>query len=96
MQVGEIPNLDIHKLAVTHTLMACQNYMREKTVLYNFLCYVLWRFTLNFQDECSFVSLRDIERAMIVLKWFHSVLDHIEKDDLYKDTVCNFLQQFLW
>ena len=56
---------------------------------------MLWRFTLNLQDECSFVSLRDIERAMIVLKWFHSVLDHIEKDDLYKDTVCNILQQLL-
>ena len=40
------------------------------------------------QDECSFVSLRDIERAMIVFEWFHLVLDHIEKDDLYKDTVC--------
>ena len=35
------------------------------------------------QDECSFVSLRDIERAMIVMKWFHSMLDHIEKDDVY-------------
>ena len=25
---------------------------------------------------------------MIVLEWFHSVLQHIERDDLYKDTVC--------
>ena len=46
------------------------------------------------QDEYSFVSLRDIERAMIVLKWFHSVLDHIEKDDVYKDTVNNFYNDF--
>ena len=37
------------------------------------------------QNECSFVSLRDIERAMIVLEWFHSVLDDIEKDALYQD-----------
>ena len=42
------------------------------------------------QDECSFVSLRDIERAMIVLEWFHSILHHIEIDDLYKDTVSNY------
>ena len=28
---------------------------------------------------------------MIVLKWFHSVLGHIEKDDVYKDTVNNFI-----
>ena len=31
------------------------------------------------------MSLRDIERAMIVLEWFHSVLDHIEEDNLYED-----------
>ena len=23
------------------------------------------------QDECSFVSLRDVERAMIVFEWFY-------------------------
>ena len=38
---------------------------------------------LCIQDECSFVSLRDIERAMIVLEWFHKVLDFIEKDASY-------------
>ena len=25
-----------------------------------------------FQSECSFVSLRDVERAMKVITWFHS------------------------
>ena len=25
-----------------------------------------------FQNECSFVSLRDVERAMKVITWFHS------------------------
>ena len=33
------------------------------------------------QDECSFVSLRDVERAMIVFKFF------IDKRDLFKDLV---------
>ena len=33
IQVGKIPNLDIHKGAVTDVLMACQNYMRDKKVL---------------------------------------------------------------
>ena len=31
------------------------------------------------QDECSFVSLRDVERAMIVFEWFYdktSVIEH--------------------
>ncbi|XP_065899482.1 E3 ubiquitin-protein ligase rnf213-alpha-like isoform X2 [Dysidea avara] len=35
-------------------------------------------------DECSFVSLRDIERAMIVLEWFNFILPEIEKDPLYQ------------
>ena len=47
VQVKEIPNLDIHKLAVTRILMACQNYMREKKVLENFLCY---------KDLCKFAG----------------------------------------
>ena len=33
------------------------------------------------QDECSFVSLRDVERAMIVFLFF------VEKVDLFKDLV---------
>ena len=89
--MGEIPKLDIHKFAVTHILMACQNYMREKKVAILKSLGVRDLRMVIFQDECSFVSLRDVERAMIVLKWFHSVLDHIEKDALYKDTVCNSL-----
>ena len=90
----EILNLDTHKVVITDILMACQNYMREKMVLNNFWCYIC--IYSNLQDECNFVSLRDIERAMIVLKWFHSVLDHLEKDDLYKDVVCScFCNDFL-
>ena len=33
------------------------------------------------QDECSFVSLRDVERAMIVFHFF------MEKRDLFKNYV---------
>ena len=33
IQVGKIPNLDIHKGAITDVLMACQNYMRDNKVL---------------------------------------------------------------
>ena len=32
MQVDDIPNLNIYKVSVTDTLMACQNYMRKKKV----------------------------------------------------------------
>ena len=33
---------------------------------------------MYFQDECSFVSLRDVERAMIVFQWFY------EKDTTFQ------------
>ncbi|KAI6647030.1 E3 ubiquitin-protein ligase [Oopsacas minuta] len=32
------------------------------------------------KDECSFVSLRDIERAMRVMLWFFDVLDYFQPD----------------
>ena len=31
------------------------------------------------QDECSFVSLRDVERAMIVFEWFYENNESFEK-----------------
>ena len=48
----------------------------------------------NPQNECSFVSLRDVERAMIVLEYFYEKMDNVfsllmdrrgkeEHDDLY-------------
>ena len=43
---------------------------------------------MHCQGECSFVSLRDIERAMIVMDWFHKFLPQIEKDYPPSDTVC--------
>ena len=32
-------------------------------------------FFFFFQDECSFVSLRDVERAMQVMVWFYNHVD---------------------
>ena len=29
----------------------------------------------SFQDECSFVSLRDVERAMIVFEYLYDMMD---------------------
>ena len=34
------------------------------------------------QDECSYVSLRDVERCMIVFEWFHCL-----HKDIYKEMV---------
>ena len=41
------------------------------------------------KDECSFVSLRDVERAMRVMLWFYSILHHFETEpnDLISDDV---------
>ena len=38
---------------------------------------VVWFNTYSFplQDECSFVSLRDVERAMIVFEYFFDKMD---------------------
>ena len=38
-------------------------------------------FGYDWQDECSFVSLRDVERAMLVFIYF------IEKMDLLRDAI---------
>ena len=32
-------------------------------------------FLFSFKDECSFVSLRDVERAMQVMVWFYKHAD---------------------
>ncbi|KAI6655773.1 E3 ubiquitin-protein ligase [Oopsacas minuta] len=46
------------------------------SVLAGAQCYMRER-----KDECSFVSLRDIERAMRVMLWFFDVLDFFQPDD---------------
>ena len=41
-------------------------------------------FSLSFQNECSFVSLRDVERAMKVIMWFHAnseLIQQVMEDD---------------
>ena len=44
LQVEKIPHLDIHKVAVTNILMACQNYMRHKIVQYLMTNHILSMF----------------------------------------------------
>lgn len=39
------------------------------------------------QDECSFVSLRDVERAMIVFRYF------CEKADVFQELVAELAMQ---
>ena len=39
MQVGKTANLNVHKVAVTNKLMACQNYMRKREVRIYFMSY---------------------------------------------------------
>jgi hypothetical protein len=34
----------------------------------------------NRKDECSYVSLRDIERSMIVFEWFYKVYDDLSTE----------------
>ena len=42
--------------------------------------YILCLFMyIRVQDECSFVSLRDVERAMIVFEWFYENNDFFEE-----------------
>jgi len=36
-----------------------------------------------FQDECSFVSLRDVERVLTVMSWFYNQSD--ENGQLFAD-----------
>ena len=68
---------------VTELLAASQSFMRTKKVLYYTCAFAI---TLMFtctdifiQGECSFVSLRDVERAMIVFEWFYENNDFFEQ-----------------
>ena len=52
--------------------------------VYKFLVTLISLFTYlhyhsHTQDECSFVSLRDVERAMIVFEWFYENNDSFEQ-----------------
>jgi hypothetical protein len=55
--------------AIAQVLAWSQKYMRgRQVVLINFRRTNVHSF--HFQDECSFVSLRDVERAMIIFTYF--------------------------
>uniref|UniRef100_A0A670HUU1 RING-type E3 ubiquitin transferase n=1 Tax=Podarcis muralis TaxID=64176 RepID=A0A670HUU1_PODMU len=53
-------------------------------------------------DECSFISLRDVERCVEVFKWFHShselLMKHLEKQVAEKKAAKGFVQRdpVLW
>ena len=65
--------------SITRVLVWSQKYMRGRMVKRKFLLFTcsLQYFLLFMQDECSFVSLRDVERAMIVFKYFCAKLPSI-------------------
>ena len=66
---------------ITKLLAASQSFMRTKKV--HTCTYALYLFCLqcylHIQDECSFVSLRDVERAMIVFEWFYENNEFFEQ-----------------
>lgn len=45
------------------------------------MCLVIWFSFVNLQDECSFVSLRDVERTLSVFGWFYHQDNIFEKMD---------------
>ena len=49
------------------------------------------------KDECSFVSLRDVERAMRVMLWFYSKLEYFrpDQDSSSSDTTSSVEQSYL-
>ena len=48
------------------------SYIAREMIFDEYHCYF-------FKDECSFVSLRDVERAMQVMVWFFNRLDILGK-----------------
>ena len=74
-QLSKHLGLMAYQGAVTRVLAWSQQFMRKRTVR-DITC--LWYDKFFFppqQDECSFVSLRDVERAMIVFEYFCEKMD---------------------
>ena len=93
------PNCDHIKNCVSNVLAACQEYMRKREVSL-YICIVAFSLKCKIlQDECSFVSLRDVERAMIVFEWFYDKTNVIEqelsKQEGYKVTITYFITVIL-
>ncbi|XP_058026835.1 E3 ubiquitin-protein ligase RNF213 isoform X2 [Ahaetulla prasina] len=67
----------VQKLAKSITMSASEIQMITE-VLFKSQTYMRQR-----KDECSFISLRDVERCMEVFKWFHGhserLIEHLEK-----------------
>ena len=74
---------------------------RREVSLYIYMCIVAFslKCKIIIQDECSFVSLRDVERAMIVFEWFYDKTSIIEqelsKQEGYKVTITYFITVIL-
>ena len=60
----------------------------------------VWKVTLSWnvcfvlQDECSYVSLRDIERFMIVYKWFFEMyeeLSNVKWNSNVRNSYCMYI-----
>ena len=68
---------------ITEVLAASQAYMREKKVIgIDSVLYLHGELVYSLiQDECSFVSLRDVERAMIVFEHFYEHIDDFRQAD---------------
>ena len=57
----------------------------ENLYFMHILCLFMY---IHVQDECSFVSLRDVERAMIVFEWFYennNFFEELLKEKLLKE-----------
>lgn len=76
-QVSRHPELSTHleiiKMPIARVLIHSQLYMRQREVHTCVLrggCYM--QCIIITQDECSFVSLRDVKRTMIVFEYMYS------------------------
>ena len=73
---------------ITGVLIASQAYMREKKVAgVNSIAYLLCIRVFFIKDVCSFVSLRDVERAMIIFEHFYEHIDDFRQADQRQATL---------
>ena len=75
--------------AIARVLATSQAYMRKREVTLSAMIADNFHFTIWIQDECSFVSLRDVERAMIVFKYFYEKVPDFQKADRSQELLPN-------
>ena len=66
--------------AISKVLTKSQKFMRDQKVITLFIVniHVIYiHVYIPAQNECSFVSLRDVERAMIVFEYFYEKMDRV-------------------